>query len=352
MGSLMIVQPLLIAFGTFTALILCLNAMIVGKYLHLLDVPDPVGGRKRHTVITPLVGGVAILVPTLIVGYLSIASTAFPGTHTPHDVNTILLLVLAMFIIGVIDDRWALSAKIRLIVSIIGAVIAVLKVPELDLTLLAFTGIAQPFFLGPYATVFSVLCLVGLLNAINMADGKNGLVMGCCCFWTIFLLFYAPEYLRPLLLTLAFTLLIALRFNLADKLFLGDGGSYGLSMLLGLLSIYIYNHRYGSLTADQITLWYMLPVVDCVRLLITRYMEGRSPFLPDRSHLHHYMALHLTWERAKYFYWAMVGLPGALSIIWPQSTPGLIVATLAMYAGCLFYFSPTRQRSVKGLQSL
>ncbi len=338
----MILQSILIACGGIAALLTCLYAMAIGKSFGLLDIPDPVGGRKRHTKITPLVGGIAILVPTLCVGYLSVAHTIFPGTHTPRDLNTILWLVLAMFLIGIIDDRWALSAKIRLVVSIIGAVIAVLHVPDLDLTMLSFSGLAEPYFLGGFSTLFSALCLVGLLNAINMADGKNGLVMGCCSFWTAFLLVYAPDYLRPLLITLLVSLIITLQFNLSEKLFLGDGGSYGLSMLLGLLSIYIYNHRYGSMTADQIALWYMLPVIDCLRLLITRYVEGRSPFLPDRSHLHHYMALHLTWDRAKYLYWAMVGVPGIVSIAWPQITSGLIIATLILYAISLFYFSPRR----------
>ncbi len=348
----MIFQSFLIACGGMASLLICFYALGIGKIFRLLDVPDPMGGRKRHTKITPLVGGIAILVPTLCVGYLSILNTSFPGTHTPRDLNMILLLILAMFVVGIIDDRWALSAKIRLVVSVIGAVIAVLHVPDLDLTMLAFSGVAKPYFLGGYSTLFSALCLVGLLNAVNMADGKNGLVMGCCSFWTMFLIVYAPDYLRPLLITLLISLVITLQFNLTDKLFLGDGGSYGLSMLLGLLSIYVYNHRYGSITADQIVLWYMLPVIDCVRLLITRYMEGRSPFLPDRSHLHHYMALHLTWDRAKYLYWGMVGVPGALSILWPKMTPGLILAMLILYAVSLFYFSPLRTHPLAHVQNL
>src|SRR3546814_5035214 len=67
---------------------------------------------------------------------------------------------------------------------------------------LRFSVSDAPSFTGAWGLPFTVLCLVGLQNAVNMADGKNGLVIGLCFIWTSILVIYAPPHLYPLLATL------------------------------------------------------------------------------------------------------------------------------------------------------
>lgn len=312
--------------------VLCLLARPLGQALGLMDQP---GGRKEHPHETPLVGGIAVLVPTLLVALFSLSRGFFPNHLVSIDLRTIYLFAGIIFLVGVIDDHQHLSARLRLFISIIGASIAIIDVPDLKLHTLMFTGQPKLVELGGGTLGFTILCLVGLLNAINMADGKNGLVIGCSCLWAGFLWIYAPEPVRPVLVALILCLLVALVFNLRGRLFLGDGGSYGLAMLLGMLSIYTYNHRFIALSADQIVLWYMIPIIDCVRLLVSRLISRRSPFAPDRNHLHHFLSARWGWGRGKFVYWALVGVPGLLSIWWPGLTLLLIGAVFLFYIALL-----------------
>jgi UDP-GlcNAc:undecaprenyl-phosphate/decaprenyl-phosphate GlcNAc-1-phosphate transferase len=322
------------------AWLICRNADWLGYRFGLMDIPDPVGGRKRHDRDTPLLGGMATLLPTFGIMAFGTLLSELPNRQVQSDILVMTLVGAILFLIGLLDDRSNLSARFRLIVSAVVASIAVLSTPYLALDRLLMTFSDTPLLTGIFAGSISILCLVGLINAINMADGKNGLVVGMCLIWTMALFYYAPGYLRPTLAALLASLLVVFIFNIRGKLFLGDGGSYGLATLIGCLAIYIYNLRFDVLGADQVILWFMVPVVDCLRLLILRKSRGQSPFAADRNHLHHYLALKWTWDNGRYIYWAMIGAPTALSVLLPKSTPALIGLTFCAYVGLIWLAAP------------
>jgi UDP-GlcNAc:undecaprenyl-phosphate/decaprenyl-phosphate GlcNAc-1-phosphate transferase len=313
------------------AWIICSHADWLGAKLGLLDVPDPVGGRKRHDRVTPLLGGTATLLPTFGIMAFGTILADMPNRQVQSDILVITLVAAILYLIGLLDDRASLSARFRLLVSLAVTSIAVLSTPYLKLDRLLMTFSETPLVLGGFATAVSILCLVGLINAVNMADGKNGLVVGSCFIWSAALLVYAPAYLKPTLAALLASLAVVFIFNIRGRLFLGDGGSYGLATLIGCLSIYIYNLRFDVLGADQIIIWFMVPVMDCLRLLVSRKLRGQSPFAADRTHLHHYLALRWTWERGRYVYWALIAIPTLLSIVLPSYAPLLLAATFASY---------------------
>jgi UDP-GlcNAc:undecaprenyl-phosphate/decaprenyl-phosphate GlcNAc-1-phosphate transferase len=319
---------------------ICRHADWLGYRFGLMDIPDPIGGRKRHDRDTPLLGGAATLLPTFGIMAFGTILADLPNRQVQSDILVMTLVAVILFLVGLLDDRSNLSARFRLIVSIVVASIAVLSTPYLALDRLLLTFSDTPILTGIFAGFISILCLVGLINAINMADGKNGLVIGMCIIWTIALFYYAPGYLRPTLAALLASLVVVFIFNIRGKLFLGDGGSYGLATLIGCLAIYIYNLRFDVLGADQIVLWFMVPVLDCLRLLILRKTRGQSPFTADRSHFHHYLALKWTWDNGRYVYWAMIGIPTALSVLWPQATPLLLSLTFCAYVGLIWVAGP------------
>jgi UDP-GlcNAc:undecaprenyl-phosphate/decaprenyl-phosphate GlcNAc-1-phosphate transferase len=322
------------------AWLICRNANWLGYRFGLMDVPDPVGGRKRHDRDTPLLGGTAALLPTFGIMAFGTILADMPNRQVQSDILVITLVAAILFLIGLLDDRNNLSARFRLIVSAVVAGIAVLATPYLVLDRLLTTFMSVPVLTGQMAAFISILCLVGMINSVNMADGKNGLVAGMCIIWTIALFIYAPSFLRPTLAALIASLVVVFSFNIRGLLFLGDGGSYGLATLIGCLSIYIYNLRFDVLGADQIVLWFMVPVIDCLRLLIVRKSRGQSPFAPDRTHLHHYLALKWTWDIGRYIYWLMIAVPTALSILMPKLTPLLIALTFFMYFGLIWVAGP------------
>ena len=172
---------------------------------------------------------------------------------------------------------------------------ALYAVPALRVEAFVFSFLRAPVFLHGWAPLFTVICLVGLQNAVNMADGKNGLVLGLSFVWIMCLLAYAPSHLTPLLSVLAIGLVIAAPFNWKGRLFLGDSGAYALSIAISVLVIYVYGVKFAVLPADVVALWFIVPIVDCLRLMVTRVLAGRSPFSSDRNHLHHILNDLMPW---------------------------------------------------------
>lgn len=304
----------------------CLKAESIGRLLGIMDVPDP-EGRKRHRQATPLVGGLAVVLPLIAVALYNGWATGIPIFHA------YALVLAGGLTLGLLDDRNHLPPSFRLGAAALVAFIGIWMFPAFEIQFLRFTFLDVPIFTQGWGLGFTVLCLVGLQNAVNMADGKNGLVIGLSFIWGVILLFYAPVHLYPLLATLLAGLAITLFFNLQSKLFLGDAGAYALSLAVGLLALYIYNVSFVAVPADMVALWFLIPVIDCVRLMARRMMQRRSPFSPDREHLHHVLLRFMGWDKALIAYLSIVFVPCLLAMWLPGLTllwAGLVVTVYVM----------------------
>jgi UDP-GlcNAc:undecaprenyl-phosphate GlcNAc-1-phosphate transferase len=172
---------------------------------------------------------------------------------------------------------------------------------------------------------------VGLVNAVNMADGQNGVVGGLFAVWAACLLSVdtgAVAAIGGAILTLS---LVFLAFNLSGRIFLGDCGSYGVTFVLGLLVTYA--HAQGKLSLDTIIVWFFIPVMDCIRLLVSRPLRGCSPFEGDRDHFHHRLQDRVGKTMGFVTYVGTVGLSSAVATIAPR------FALVCLCALCAFYFS-------------
>jgi UDP-GlcNAc:undecaprenyl-phosphate GlcNAc-1-phosphate transferase len=308
-------------------LMVCLGARWVGERLGVMDEPD--GERKRHAQPTPQVGGLAVGVPVALFAAALAVTTDFAPLY-----SAVAAVATALLTLGIVDDRRQIRPAFRLSISFLICLGAFLAVPGLQIAFLKFTGGGAALYLdGFWVLVFSLLCLVGLQNAINMADGKNGLVLGLSLIWSGLLWLHAPEHIRPLIELLFIALGITFSFNLAGKLFLGDGGSYMLGVLIGLLAIYCYMVGVPRVSADTVMLWFLVPVLDCLRLIVSRLRQGRSPFSSDLNHLHHILAELMPWRFGLVVYLALVAVPALLAIAAPERTLDLAVGTAVVYAG-------------------
>jgi UDP-GlcNAc:undecaprenyl-phosphate GlcNAc-1-phosphate transferase len=198
-------------------------------------------------------------------------------------------------------------------------ILVISEAPDFSLGFLRFSGQDQLLLLGRWGEAFTLLCLVGLLNAVNLADGKNGIVIGMGLVWTLVLAAHVPAAMLPVLAAVGVALLVMGWFNLAGRLFLGDGGCYAMSALFGLLAIYAYNHDFETMRADDVAVMFAIPVFDTIRLMTTRILQRRSPFEGDRDHLHHHLHARIGWPMGLYVYLAMVALPNLGVILWPGS---------------------------------
>ena len=315
------------------------NADRLGRLFGLLDFPDPSGGRKRHDQITPLVGGLAITVSVVAVVLLRFVDPTTAVSVRTH-LGWFAFAVIGMYLIGVSDDRFALGPKIRLALGFALLLLVVLYAPDFGLPFLRFSGSERTWFLDDAGQAFALLCLVGLLNAVNMADGKNGLVIGICLVWSLTLLVHCPAPLLPVLVSTIAALAVVLIFNLSGRLFLGDGGSYALSAIFGLLAIYIYNHEFAALRADHIAVLFAIPVFDTIRLMTARLRRGQSPFAGDRDHLHHHLAQRWGWpNKGLSIYLALVAAPNLLTLLLPGLALLWLALALAAYVATLTYSS-------------
>jgi len=310
-----------------------LRADSLGRALRVMDIPD--GRRKRHRRPTPLVGGLAVL-PAVLAALLVPGGAFF---------SVAAMLTGLGFLLGFLDDRAELSARWRFAISVLAVVTAFSSLPEMALSQLDFSFMPahEALTLAPAVAVgFTALVLVGLQNAVNMTDGKNGLVAGLCVIWCGFLAVSAPAPVPGIALVFAAALVPILALNLLGRLFLGDCGSYGLAAAIGLLAVYSYSASGAALPADTVALWFWVPVLDCLRLIAVRLGLGRSPMTGDRRHLHHYLGAILPWRYGLIVYLALVAAPGAAAIAAPQFTATFLLASTGLYAAIVAVGAPRR----------
>lgn len=298
-----------------------LYASQIARFLGVMDVP---GGRKKHNGAIPLVGGIAVCLAILPVLPFFFESFLIGATIS---VTTFMMLVL-----GVRDDHEHLRPTFRLAYSFIVMTVAIWLIPELTLQTLQLSFMSDVMSLGPMSIAFTLICLVGLQNAINMADGKNGLVLGLSIIWALSMALHAPSNIATFLAIASLALLIVMIFNLKGRLFLGDGGTYALSVLWGMLAIYLHQIVPQAIPGDLVVLWFIIPVLDCIRLIVSRVINGQSPFEGDRNHLHHLIfEVMPSWKYGLMLYLAVVAVPIIIATIIPDYTVLLTVGMVGIY---------------------
>jgi UDP-GlcNAc:undecaprenyl-phosphate GlcNAc-1-phosphate transferase len=286
--------------------LICLNARALASRFGLMDRPD--GARKLHARPTPLIGGLAIILPSTL---LAVAYLAW--VQAERTLGIAVGAMAATALLGVLDDRAGLAVSKRLGVLAGIIVFACMLDPAFVLHTLRLNLLNVEFSLDPIATVATVFIVIGFVNAANLADGINGQFLGSIFVWCSFILVYAPSERTPFLVLLS-SIAAALLFNLRGKLFSGSVGSYALSLFIGLSTIALYRRSGGAFHAEVPVYWFWLPVVDCLRLFIWRMLHNRSPFSADRSHIHHVLARLVGIKKALPIYLLLLALPGALAI--------------------------------------
>lgn len=294
-------------------IVLAMRAAPICTKLGLMDVPSD---RKIHKNATPLLGGLAlgcIILPATISGVLLFGQ---PGFQQP--VLFYVLAAASMALLGMADDRHSLAARDRILLSMLVFGSIAIVDPLYNVRTLSFAALDLEIGLGLnlLAVIFTTICCVGLVNAVNMADGKNGLVVSLCLGWLVLLGLRAPAPLLVPIFILCSGLIVLLGFNLKGRLFLGDGGSYGFAAAVGLLSIAVYNspgqHMGRAISAEELMLLFATPVLDSFRLTFVRLRRGQSPMAADRDHLHHHLQNQFGWPGGLLVYLVIALLPAAV----------------------------------------
>jgi UDP-GlcNAc:undecaprenyl-phosphate GlcNAc-1-phosphate transferase len=255
----------------------------------LVDKPNE---RKQHAGHIPLIGGVAIFMAVLAASLVFLPNTL--------ELRMYLIASAMMVFIGVLDDKFDLKVRIRIVGQIIVASLMIYGVGGYISNLGNLFGYGD-VPLGLLGVVFTYVGIIVVINAYNMIDGIDGLIgsLSLNTYVSIALLFIMSGemgYLSyPLILATAtlpyliFNLGLFNRFlkNDSKKIFMGDAGS----MFVGLSVIWLLTMGTQGEQASfrpVTALWICaIPLMDMLAIVMRRYKNGKSPFKPDRDHLHH-----------------------------------------------------------------
>ena len=243
--------------------------------LQLLAVP---GEHRQHAYATPMVGGIAMMLGL------------FSGFLVFNEPATGLLIFLVMIcVVGVVDDRYALPSWSRFLAQGVASY-GLIQLTGVQLNSLGILFSTQELVLGPWATPVTIFATIGVINALNMSDGLDGLAGSMAATVLLAILISGSSDVSLILVALS-SIVGFLVWNLRvarsqAKIFMGDAGSTMLGLLIAYLLI-SYSQAPTGITPVT-ALWLLaIPLVDAVAVLIARPLLGRSPFSADRMHYHH-----------------------------------------------------------------
>ena len=265
---------------------------VLSPYAIKLGFIDHPNDRKQHENPTPPIGGLAIYFGTLI-------TLLFYNIDLPN-LGAFLSAITLLVIVGAIDDHREVSVKIRLASQIFAGLIMIefADIKITDVGNLLGHGIIH---LGSLSTALTIFAVVGGINAFNMIDGIDGLSSSSALFSLTWVALLSVIFDNLLILKLSVVFIGAiiafLLFNLRifgrkkAWIFLGDSGSTVLGFVICWLIISGSQGGHAIMT-PTLVLWVIaLPLFDSVCIMMRRISKGKSPFAPDREHLHHVLPM-------------------------------------------------------------
>ncbi|HIU64607.1 MAG TPA: undecaprenyl/decaprenyl-phosphate alpha-N-acetylglucosaminyl 1-phosphate transferase [Candidatus Avacidaminococcus intestinavium] len=272
-----------------------------------VDKPDE---RKVHTRVMPRLGGLAIFVAFLLSVVVTMGIT--------NDVLGILLGSLAIVVVGILDDKYQLPAKVKLLGQIGAACILVL----FDIRIEWLNNPVGGYFYLDYLSVpFTVFWVVSFTNVVNLMDGLDGLAAGVSAIASITIIIVALQEsyfaVAALSAALAGAIIGFLRYNFNPAtIFMGDTGSMFIGYTLAAISIFgaVKSAATIALVVPAIALG--LPIMDTAFAIIRRKINGKPIFKPDKGHLHHrLLALGLSQRQVVLLMYLVSALLGTSAIL-------------------------------------
>lgn len=336
-------------FSSFIATLLIIRYQHL--HSHFSADSDLSGPQKFHKNIVPRVGGIAIAIGLFMAIVLRLKN---PGNN---DIEiTLLICAIPTFAIGLTEDLTKkISVRIRLFFTVISSALFVyfltayitrLDIPYLDYVLsISLIGM-----------IFTIFAMTGLANAYNIIDGFNGLASMVGIITLLAITYMGFVLADPLIMYLAIVMVGAIIgffiWNYPRGLiFLGDGGAYLIGFWIGALTIMLITRH------PQISPWFALlvngyPILETLFTIYRRKIhQGKSPGQPDGIHFHTLIYRRVLssshrdgdWfsanARTSPYLWLLAGMSITPAILWWQSTPILIGASLLFIVSYVWIYS-------------
>lgn len=243
-----------------------------------VDKPD---ARKVHTKVMPRLGGFAIFIAFMVAVFCTVEIT--------KDLEGMLLGACIIVVVGILDDKYQLPAKIKLLGQIAAASVLVFFDIRIEWLNNPFGGY---FYLHYLSIPFTIFWIVSFTNVVNLMDGLDGLAAGVSAIASVTIILVALQegFSTVAILTaaLAGAIIGFIRYNFNPaSIFMGDTGSMFIGYTLAAISIFgaVKSAATIALVVPAIALG--LPILDTAFAIIRRKLNGKPIFKPDKGHLHH-----------------------------------------------------------------
>lgn len=271
----------------------------------LFDVPDE---RKIHTSAVPRLGGIAF---TPVIFFSLVLLLAMNQTLGYDELMKItgaetlplayaFCAILLLYLLGMADDLIGVRYRAKFVIQILCGIMLIAGGVLLNDLQGLFMIQSLPTWISAPLTVFVI---VFIINAINLIDGLDGLASGLCSIAFLFDGFafvHLGEYIYAMLAFATLGVLMPFYYynvfgnaNKGRNIFMGDTGSLTIGLMLCFLSIKLSNADYIAVGhCNPFVMAFaplLVPCLDVVRVYMHRVRNGKSPFLPDKNHIHHKM---------------------------------------------------------------
>ena len=281
------------------------------KFAKMKNIVDHPNARKLQKAPVPVLGGMTVFFGLMVGALCGLCLLALRRGGAPEDVGLslaegrtlapVLCAAAVMFFTGLMDDNLGLSPRSRLFIEVLTVLGLIYGSGACIDSLHGLWGIGQ--YSWAVGVPLTVVACVGIINAVNMVDGVNGLSSGLSITGS---LLFCVAFVRRgetanamLALTFAGALVPFLFHNVIgrmSKMFIGDAGTMVMGVLMSWFLISLLRHDAGSSTADCFAganpvafalAVLCVPVADTLRVMAMRVAKGRNPFSADKTHLHH-----------------------------------------------------------------
>lgn len=291
MNTIIFKTVLLLLFSSISSYLISKSIIYISKEKNLFD--EVGNDRKIHTILTPNIGGVSLFFSFLIcIHFFDISGSII-------NWNIIEYSLIVIFLIGLKDDLVGIGPYKKLIAQIL---IAIFLSYNSIYKFTSLYGVLNIFQLGIISSMLlTSMFYIFIMNSLNLIDGIDTLASNICLIAISILayLFFNIGDLSSFYISILIigSIISFLYFNFTPaKLFMGDSGSLFLGLIVSILSVRFleYNYKnsinhlfYYKSSVGIIFSILIIPIFDTTRVFIVRIWNKRSPFKPDRNHLHH-----------------------------------------------------------------
>jgi len=309
----------------------------------LVDLPDK--SRKFHKRPTPLTGGIAIFISLLISGKIYIDVNEL-NNFIPLFSAMLYIASFFIIIVFLVDDVKGIKPIYRLITQSLAAYFIIHSTGIYLENLGDLFGLGT-IYLGVYGVPITIFCVVGVMNAFNMIDGINGLCAGSALVMLLFTGFTSGFVYDSMIILFIGSMVGFLTFNLRvvgkrRAVFLGDHGSNFIGFTVAWVAIHCSQMESYPINPITIVWFVAIPFVDCIGLIISRTLRGKSWASAGRDHIHHKLMQYFSPEGSLLIILLFSTILGFLGIILENnfkeyiSFYGFILFAISYYL--IFYF--------------